>query len=85
MSRLPDAGPPVVVLVRQGCHLCDQFIAELEIDLGPAALALRIVDVDTDVDLATRFGLRVPVLQVGGHVVCEGVYDAPRTREALGL
>ncbi len=50
-----------------------------------AEVSLRIVDVDSDVELATRYGLRVPVLTVGGILVCEGVYDAPQVRDALRL
>jgi hypothetical protein len=72
-----------VLYVRDGCHLCEQFLLELSLDLGLAVEALRIVDVDRDADLAVRFGLRVPVLEAGGVVLCEGVYDAPRVRQAL--
>lgn len=72
-----------VLYVREGCHLCEQFLVELSIDLGPAVEVLRLVDVDQDADLAVRFGLRVPVLEAGGVVLCEGVYDAPRVRQAL--
>ena len=50
---------------------------------GPRSRLLRVVDVDRDADLAVRFGLRVPVLEAGGVVLCEGVYDAPRVRQAL--
>jgi hypothetical protein len=72
-----------VLYVRAGCHLCEQFLLELSLDLGPAVEALRIADVDQDADLATRFGLRVPVLEAAGTILCEGVYDAPRVRAAL--
>lgn len=69
--------------VRDGCHLCEQFLVELSLDLGPAVERVQIVDVDRDADLAVRFGLRVPVLEAAGVVLCEGVYDAPRVRQAL--
>ena len=72
-----------VVYVREGCHLCEQFLLELSLDLGPAVELVPVVDVDQDADLAVRFGLRVPVLEAGGTVLCEGVYDAPRVRQAL--
>ena len=72
-----------VLYVRDGCHLCEQFLLELSLDLGPAVEALQVVDVDRDADLAVRFGLRVPVLEAGGRVLCEGVYDAARVRQAL--
>jgi hypothetical protein len=72
-----------VVYVRAGCHLCEQFLLQLSLDLGPAVELVPVVDVDQDADLAVRFGLRVPVLEAGGTVLCEGVYDAPRVRQAL--
>jgi hypothetical protein len=72
-----------VLYVRDGCHLCEQFLLELSLDLGPAVEVLQVVDVDRDADLAVRFGLRVPVLEAGGLLLCEGVYDAARVRQAL--
>jgi hypothetical protein len=32
---------------------------------------MRVMDVDGDVDLAVRFGLRVPSSEVAGEVVCD--------------
>ncbi len=80
--ELPDG---LVLYVRQGCHLCDQFLLELSLEFGPAVERLPLRDVDQDVDLAVRFGLRVPVLELAGEVICEGVYDGPGLRRALGL
>ena len=85
MSRSPERRPELVLYVRQGCHLCDVFLTEMQVELGPVSDELRIVDVDSDVELATRYGLRVPVLTVGGILVCEGVYDAPQVRDELRL
>ena len=78
------AGPPGLVLyVREGCHLCEQFRVELSIDLGPDVETVQVVDVDHDVELASRYGLRVPVLEASGTVLCEGVYDGERVRRAM--
>jgi hypothetical protein len=74
-----------VVYVREGCHLCDDFLRELAVELGAAFDEVRIVDVDGDADLAVRFGLRVPVLEHRGSVVCEARIDAERIRQALRL
>lgn len=81
----PDAVPELVLYVRAGCHLCDQFLLELALDLGPAVEQLQVRDVDGDVDLAVRFGLRVPLLEHRGAVLCEGVYDGAGVRRALGV
>jgi hypothetical protein len=76
-------GEGAVLYVRQGCHLCDQFLLELTLDLGPRLEGLTVLDVDTDAGLAAAYGLRVPVLAVAGQVVCEGLYEPARARRAL--
>ena len=81
----PETVPELLLYVRAGCHLCDQFLLELSLDLGPALERLQVLDVDGDVDLAVRFGLRVPVLEHRGAVLCEGVYDGAGVRRALGV
>lgn len=75
----------LVLYVREGCHLCEHFLVELSVDLGLDAEHVRIVDVDRDADLAVRFGLRVPVLEFAGTVLCEGAYEGARVRRALGV
>ena len=75
----------LVLYVRAGCHLCDQFLLEVSLDLGPAAEHLQLQDVDADVESAVRYGLRVPVLEWRGTVLCEGIYDAAGVRRALGV
>jgi len=75
----------LVLYVRDGCHLCEQFLVELSVDLGPDVERLRVLDVDRDADLAVRFGLRVPVLELDGTVLSEGVYEGARVRAALGV
>jgi hypothetical protein len=77
----PD--PRLVLYVREGCHLCDEFLVDLSLELGPAVSAVEIADVDRDAAIAARYGLRVPVLEVAGEVACEGRYDAARVRSAL--
>ena len=81
----PETVPELLLYVRAGCHLCDQFLLELSLDLGHALERLQVLDVDGDVDLAVRFGLRVPVLEHRGAVLCEGVYDGAGVRRALGV
>ena len=81
----PGTVAELVLYVRAGCHLCDQFLLGLSLDLGPAVERLQVRDVDGDVDLAVRFGLRVPVLEYRGAVLCEGVYDGAGVRQALGV
>jgi hypothetical protein len=80
-----ESDPRLVLYVREGCHLCEEFLMELSLEIGPAVERLVIVDVDGDPDLAIRYGLRVPVLAAGDDVLCEGVLDADRLRAAIRL
>jgi hypothetical protein len=75
----------LTLYVREGCHLCEQFLLDLSLDLGPRFDRLAVVDVDADPALAARYALRVPVLEAAGAVVCEGAYDRTRVRQSLRL
>jgi hypothetical protein len=82
---MPELASRLVLYVREGCHLCEQFLLELSLEIGPAVERLAVVNVDDDTDLAVRYGLRVPVLTLGEELLCEGVLDAARLRQALRL
>lgn len=60
-----------LVYTRDGCTLCDEFIAELAEIVG----AFDVRDVDDDATSRRRFGLKVPVLTCEGSVVCHGRLD----------
>jgi predicted thioredoxin/glutaredoxin len=65
----------VVLVTRQGCHLCDQALALLQ-DLG---VHPELRDVDADDELFRLYDWRVPVVLADGVVVAEGKV----TREQL--
>ncbi len=58
----------IVLVTRQGCHLCEEALRLLE-DLG---VHLELVDVDADDDMHRLYDFRVPVVLVDGAVVAEG-------------
>jgi predicted thioredoxin/glutaredoxin len=58
----------VVLVTRQGCHLCDEALSLLR-DLG---LHPELADVDADDELHRLYDFRVPVVLVDGAVVVEG-------------
>ena len=61
----------LVVLSREGCHLCEQMLAELaELEKDGRIPPVNLVDVDSDPALARQFGLKVPVLLLDGSVIC---------------
>lgn len=82
---MPEPASGLVLYVREGCNLCEQFLMDLSLEIGPAVDRLVIVDVDDDPDLAIRYGLRVPVLTVNADVLCEGVLDPERLHAAIRL
>jgi hypothetical protein len=67
------------VYTREGCTLCDDFIAELAELLD----AFEVRDVDADETTRRRFGHKVPVLTCEGSVVCHGHLDRPAVARLL--
>src|SRR5947208_3588856 len=66
----------VVMYTRAGCHLCDDAWTQLEMVRARYGFVLEKVDVDGDANLAARFGLEVPVVEVNGKVRFRGVVNA---------
>jgi hypothetical protein len=61
----------LVVLSREGCHLCEQMLQELaELERAGSIPSTTVLDVDADAVLARQFGLKVPVLLLDGSVIC---------------
>jgi len=58
----------LVLVTRQGCHLCDEALALLR-DLG---LDPHLADVDADDELFRMYDWRVPVVLADGVVIAEG-------------
>jgi predicted thioredoxin/glutaredoxin len=58
----------LVLVTRQGCHLCDQALALLR-ELGHEP---HLADVDTDEELFRLYDWRVPIVLADGVVIAEG-------------
>lgn len=69
----------VTLYTRAGCHLCERAEAQVR-RLAPHA---EVVDVDSDPELAERYGVRVPVVEVDGAEVAELEVDPAALRGAL--
>ena len=69
----------LVLVTRQGCHLCDQALALLR-ELGHDP---RLADVDADDELFRLYDWRVPVILVGAAIVAEGKITRTVLEEAL--
>jgi glutaredoxin len=71
----------VVLVTRQGCHLCDEALSLLrELGVEP-----ELADVDADDALYTLYDWRVPVILVDGQVVAEGRIERNRLQKVLNL
>ena len=69
----------VVLVTRQGCHLCDQALTTLR----AFGVEPELRDVDVDDEMYKLYDWRVPVVLVGGRVVAEGRIDGEVLRKAL--
>ena len=67
-----DPALPVLLTVygREHCHLCQDMIAVLQELRSRYPFHLEVIDVDSDSDLQSRYGPRVPVLTMEGEEVC---------------
>ncbi len=82
MSSLP---PGLVVLSREGCGLCHEMLVELaDLERNQSIPAVQVVDVDSDAELARRFGLKVPVLLLDGSVICHYTLNSKELLRLVG-
>ena len=70
------ASPALVVYAREDCHLCLDMIAALGEWQRRLGFHLEIVDVDTDENLKSLYGERVPVLVAEGEEICHYYLNA---------
>jgi thiol-disulfide isomerase/thioredoxin len=68
----PDPDLPVLLTVygREHCHLCEDMIAALQKLRASYPFRLEVIDVDSDTDLQSRYGQRVPVLMAEDKEIC---------------
>ena len=70
----------VVLVTREGCHLCDEALSLLR-DLG---LHPELADVDADDELHRLYDFRVPVVLLDDAVVAEGRISRVSLEAAIG-
>ncbi len=73
----------ILVLVRQGCHLCDEAVAVIASVCADTGEHYQARDVDLDPALRRRYGNEVPVTFVDGEQHDFWRVDAERLRAAL--
>ena len=73
----------LTLLSRSGCHLCDEMRRQVEAILADVERQWEEVDVDSDPELARRYGAEIPILFVNGHLFAK--IRLPRLAAALRL
>ena len=68
---------------RRDCHLCDDARVVVQQVCAAAGVDVHEVDVDSDPELAARYGDEVPVVTVDGEVVGFWRISPQAVREAL--
>jgi len=82
VTRLPQG---LVVLSREGCHLCEDMLQALaELERTQAIPPVTVVDVDSDADLSRQYGLKVPVLLLDGSVICHYTLNSKELLRLVG-
>jgi hypothetical protein len=81
--RFADRAERVVVLTRQGCHLCDVAIDQVAAVCAETGEAYALLDVDSDPELQRRYTDQVPVTFVDGVQHDFWRVDPIRLRAAL--
>ncbi|HEX2414261.1 MAG TPA: glutaredoxin family protein [Thermoleophilaceae bacterium] len=75
---------PVVTLYgKPGCHLCDDARAVVERVREQRPFELEEVDVSLDPVLHSRYGERIPVVELDGQELSEFFVDEESLRERL--
>ncbi len=78
-----DDGVRVLVLVRDGCHLCEEAVAIVDAVCAETETEYALRDVDADPELQQRYTDQVPVTFVDGREHDVWRVDPARLRAAL--
>jgi len=73
----------VVLYARDGCHLCEEARRVIEEVRRTAPFMFTEVDIDTDDALIREYGIRIPVVAVGGDELFEISVDPAALRAAV--
>jgi glutaredoxin len=77
--------PRITVLVRPGCHLCEDALAVVDRVAGVLGEQVQVIDIDAagDPELLDRHSEQVPVVLVDGRMHDFWRVDANRLTSAL--
>jgi glutaredoxin len=70
----------LTVYIRRGCHLCSDMTQALERLRHELEFSYSTIDIDSDPELVSRYGSRVPVLAEQGTEICYYFLEEERLR-----
>ena len=74
----------LTIYIRTGCHLCEDLLLQLQALKQGHPFDFIVIDVDSDKDLASRYGELVPVVMLGDRQICHYFLDQVALLEAIG-
>lgn len=77
-----SGSPGIVIYTRRDCSLCERMASGARQIAGPE-VPIALVEIDDDPALVQRFGRDIPVLCLGGEVLCKHFLDTDRLAGAL--
>ena len=74
----------LTIYSRPGCHLCDEMKAVVaETIRGQTHIRVEEIDISTDFELASRYGLEIPVLMIDGTKIAKYRIGEMELRRAI--
>lgn len=73
----------LVLYTRAHCHLCADMLAGARPIAARHGVDVMPVDIDTDLDIARRYNLAIPALELDGRELCRHFLDADALERAL--
>lgn len=73
----------LVLYTRADCHLCAQMLEDACPIAARHGLDITAVDIDTDLEIARRYNLAIPVLELDGRELCRHFLDPDALERAL--
>lgn len=73
-----------IIYSRPDCHLCQEALGELaRLATEFPELEVEEIDIESDDGLFRRYLERIPVIEIGGEIASELVFDAAPVRARL--
>ena len=78
-----DVPPEVLLYRRDGCHLCEDAETNLRALALQLPFRLVLVDIAADPAIEERYLFDIPVVEVGGELICRLTLDIEAVRSAV--